>query len=152
MSETDAEDDDSTFPLVDRRTPVIDRIKGDDSSGPIREKIGGMREGSEENASELAEAVVESMSYEDQDPKEDFAIEFTDSFAKALSEQLDVDGDELDQEYLREVMAVIFVDEETVLQQAEDEPDEAEEEDDSLFGEEQEVETEDGSEDGNTET
>ena len=119
MSDSSDEATSPIFPVLDRDTPVANRVK---DGGPIREAVSNLTGDEEDDRAEaLADAVVEGMSFDDEDEQAQFGMDFANSFARQLSGKLGVDADEINTDYLHEAMGLVVMDEETVMDYGKDE-------------------------------
>jgi len=104
---------DRIFPLVDRRTPLLDRLQngeGGDFTDQSAKELVAVRETDEEDAVELMET-------------------FSKNFKESLADEMGVDPEEINPNLVEEFMSFIFFEGPFVEDVKENETEEADEED-----------------------
>lgn len=115
--------EDTIFPLVERETPLMDKIRGNDSNAKLPQELGAL------TANTVLDGEVEISSRE-----------FVTSFANSIADELGVEVDDLSQNYLTSVEdAVLGKDLEDIL---------SEEKLSELAGEDEEEEEEESEQEG----
>lgn len=84
---------DPIFPLIDRRAPLLDRIRNDESN----ERLSGM----------LATAISELVKSDDEEAIENTRENLTENISDELADKLGVSADDINQGYVEELTDLI---------------------------------------------
>lgn len=109
---------DRIFPLVDRRTPLLDRLQKGGSSkftDQAAKELIAVRESDEQDAVELMET-------------------FSDNFKESLADEMGVDKEDINPELVEEFMSFVFFEGAFSIPNSEDEEDTSDEEETEDMG------------------
>lgn len=103
------------FPLLDRRTPLLDRLengKGENFTRKVAKEVAAVREADEDEALELMET-------------------FSDNFKQAMADEIGEDPEDINPELVEDFMSLMFFEQDFTVEQEESGDGEEEEEDSS---------------------
>lgn len=86
-------EEDAIFPLLDRRAPVLERVRGGEDKTDV--------------ASEIGKAIGESVKSDDDEQLEDAFDKLNDGVTSSLAEELGVSEDEIDESFVSEISSAI---------------------------------------------